>query len=284
MYVNMTSKEAVSGRRLSVSTWSLHRTLGNPRSYGVEQDIPVESHGRGAITLLELPQRLADFGIHTLEICHFHLPTLDVGYLRELRGALEQAEIELFSFLVDDGDITHPDPVELERNIRWINQWFDVASQLGARCIRVVGGKAAPSAESLEQSVRELEKMVERAQAQGMRLMTENWLNLLSTPQAVQRVCGRLDGKVGLCFDFGNWRGEGKYADLEQIVTYAESCHTKAHFAAPFELDRADYERCLEITRRAQFAGPYTLIYDGPDADEWTGLALERDVVQTYLQ
>lgn len=280
----MRSKEAMTGTRLSVSTWSLHRTLGSPAFYGVGQKIPVGSHNRGAMTLLELPQRLAAFGIHTLEICHFHLPTLDAGYLRELRKALEQADIELFSLLVDDGDITHPEEEERDRNIRWIGQWFDVANQLGARCVRAVAGKAAPSPECLDQSVHALGTLAERAQTLGLRLMTENWFNLLSTPQAVHAVFERLDGKIGLCFDFGNWRGEEKYANLEQIAAYAESCHTKARFDAPFDLDRADYEHCLEITQRAHFTGPYTLIYDGPNADEWAGLSLERAVVQPYLR
>lgn len=280
----MRSKEAMTRTRLSVSTWSLHRTLGSPAFYGVGQEIPVESHNRGAMTLLELPQRLAAFGIHTLEICHFHFPTLDAGYLRELREALEQADIELFSLLVDDGDITHPEEEERDRTMRWIGQWFDVASQLGARCVRAVAGKAAPSSEHLDQSVHALGTLAERAQTLGLRLMTENWFKLLSTPQAVHAVFERLDGKIGLCFDFGNWHGEEKYANLEQIAAYAESCHTKAHFNAPFELDRADYEHCLEITQRAHFAGPYTLIYDGPNADEWAGLSLERAVVQPYLR
>ena len=280
----MTSKEAGRGTRLSVSTWSLHRTLGTPAFYGIDGTIPVESHGKGAVSLLELPQRLADFGIHTLEICHFHLPTLDPGYLRDLREALEHSGIELFSVLVDDGDIAHPDQAERERSVRWIGQWLDVASQLGARCTRVVAGNAAPTPEALQLGVQGLKTLAEQAQSRGLRLMTENWHNLLSTPQAIHSVFEQMDGKLGLCFDFGNWSGEGKYAALEQIASYAESCHTKAHFDAPFELDRADYERCLEITRQAHFAGPYTLIYAGPNSDEWAGLALERDVVQPYLQ
>src|SRR5579859_7169213 len=78
------------GRRLSVSTWSLHRTLGRPDIYGVEVGfhIPTATHGKGALLLLELPARLATFGIHTLELCHFHLPSLDPGYLAELHSEL----------------------------------------------------------------------------------------------------------------------------------------------------------------------------------------------------
>src|SRR6266568_5852710 len=100
--------------RLSVSTWSLNRALGQPQFYGTDnqQNIPVDTHGRGAISLLELPAHVARFGISTLEICHFHLPSLDKTYLAELCSALDAAHVELFSLLIDNGDITHPQHAE----------------------------------------------------------------------------------------------------------------------------------------------------------------------------
>lgn len=269
--------------RLSVSTWSLNRTLGKPQSYGVESDhaIPVETHGRGALSLLELPAQIARFGISTLEICHFHLPSLDRGYLAELRSALEAAHVELFSLLIDDGDITHPE--HGERDLAWIRSWLEVAGQLGARRARVIAGKADPTEEALAISVRGLRSLITEAETHGLRLMTENWYGLLSRPAMVHTLFEQLDGRIGLCFDFGNWSGPNKYSDLQAIARYAESCHTKAHFDAPYQIDKDDYVRCLDITRAAGFAGPYTLIYAGPGDDEWTGLALEREIVQPYL-
>lgn len=104
--------------RLSVSTWSLHRVLGESDFYGPEsgRKIPVTT-GESEISLLDLPARIAAFGIHTLEICHFHLPSRDKGYLNELRSNLEAAEVELFSLLIDHGDITHPDHAERDRRV-----------------------------------------------------------------------------------------------------------------------------------------------------------------------
>ena len=67
------------------------------------------------------------------------------------------------------------------------------------------------------------------------------------------------------------------------IASRAESCHTKAHFNAPRQMDKVDYVRCLDLVRGAGFSGPHTLIYDGPGDDEWEGLALERNVVLPYL-
>ena len=272
------------GPRLSVSTWSLHRQLGRPDFYGPEEgkQIPVPTHGRGELSLLELPARVAEFGINTLELCHFHIPSLDKGYLNELRGALEAADVELFSLLIDHGDIT--DPEYADRDLVWIGEWLEIAGRLGATCARAIAGKAAPTAEVLEMSRNGLQKLAERAEANGIRLMTENWFSVLSTPENVLALLDRLDGEVGFCLDFGNWKGETKYADFEAIAPRAESCHTKAHFLAPGEMDKDDYIRCLDLTQDAGFSGPHTLIYDGPGDDEWEGLTIESDVVQSYLK
>lgn len=269
--------------RLSVSTWSLHRTLGQPAIYGPEQKGP---KGRGSsstvgLPLLELPARLADFGIQTLEICHFHLPSINANYLAQLRRALDANGIELWSLLIDGGDITHPE--HAERDLQWIEGWLDVAGQLGARNARVIAGKADPSPEALERSRVGLQRLAQRAESHGVRLMTENWFNLLSTPAAVLTLLDDLQGRVGLCVDFGNWSGPEKYDALAAIFPRGDSCHAKCHFDENGQMDRADYVRCLEIARAERLNGPYTLIYDGPSEDEWHGLALERDVVLPYL-
>lgn len=267
--------------RLSVSTWSLHRTLGRPAFYGPEDSqIPVGSHGRGALSLVELPAQLASFGITTLEICHFHLPSREPAYLAELRAALGAAGVQPFALLVDAGDITGPDA---SRDTAWIRGWIDVAAAIGAERMRVIAGKEEPTDETLARSAATLRALAAQAAAAGVRLTTENWFPLLSRPDAVLSLLDELDGQVGLCLDFGNWGGDGKYERLSLIAPRAESCHAKAHFTGPAAMDRADFVRCLDLTRAAGFSGPYTLIYDGPSDDEWAGLTLEREVAQPYL-
>src|SRR5258708_37190144 len=257
--------------RSSVSTWSLRRAIGDPQIYGADnrQNISTTRHSEGELSLLELPSHIASIGIHTMEICHFHLPSLDMGYLTELRSALQDANVELFSLLIDEGDITHPDYAA--RDLIWISSWLGVANSLGAKCMRVIAGKAAPSEAALEISVRGIQYLIPRAEALGLRLMTENWYGLLSSPAPVHALIERLEGKVGFCFDFGNWHSPTKYTNLQSIAPYAESCHAKAYFASPDEMDTNDYIHCLDITRMAGFSGPYTLIYDGPGTDEWAG-------------
>ena len=204
--------------RFSVSTWSLHRTLGRPAAYGPGDHRPpvvVADGRRGQIALLELPARVAEFGIHTMEICHFHLPSCEPAYLHELRSALDAEGIELWSLLIDGGDIT--DTQHSERDLAWIETWIDVAGRLGAKNVRVIAGKAAPTPSSVEMSRSGLRRLADCARGSGVRLMTENWLGLMSGPDVVLDMLDSLGGDLGLCLDFGNWRGPTKYDDLALI-------------------------------------------------------------------
>lgn len=268
--------------RFAVSTWSLHRTLGRLPIYGPEANgsVPAHTAAPNALSLLELPARLAAFGLHKVEICHFHLPSRAPAYLHQLRDALERAEVTLWQLLIDAGDITHPSQAEQE--IAWIKGWIDIAATLGATRARVSGGRAEPSKQTLATSHDALAHLADYAQQRGVRLMTENWQNLLTKPEYVLTVLDGLD-HIGLLADFGNWVGPAKYDDLAQILPRAESTHAKAHFSAPGVMDREDYTKCLELCRHINFSGPHSLIYDGPDNDEWRGLALERAVVLNYL-
>ena len=112
------------------------------------------------------------------------------AYLAELRAALAAANVELFSLLIDDGDITHSS--DAERDIAWIEKWIDIAGELGAKCARVIGGKAAPSAETVAQSRDVLSQLTERADTAGIRVMSENWFSIFSTPENVKTILERI--------------------------------------------------------------------------------------------
>ncbi len=268
--------------RLSLSTWSLHRMLGPVYwdSPARPSPDPEEPYGPGCMTLLELPAQLTRMGIYTLEICHFHLPSRDPVYISELHSALDDAGVELFSLLIDDGDITHPEYGP--RDLRWIAEWLETAGALGATCARVIAGKTVDD-EALDRSRDGLRQLASAAESCNIRLMTENWFSVMAKPQSVYRLLDALEGRVGLCVDFGNWKGLTKYDDLMRIMPLAESCHAKCHFAAQMEADTEDFIHCLDISREAGFKGPYTLIYDGPSDDEWAGIKLERQLVLPYV-
>jgi hypothetical protein len=276
------SMNASSRPRLATSSWSLHRALGitYPDAPGKPNSGPMQTYGHGNITLLEVPARLALMGIHNLEICHFHISSREQTYIDELRQALKSAGVELLTLLIDEGDITHLE--NGKRDLEWIAGWIQTAGQLGAKQARVIAGKAQPSAEALERSKIGLTKLVAIGKTNHVRVITENWFGLLSTPDYVRQLLDAVD--IGLLADFGNWGGAAKYDNLAAILPLAESCHAKCSFTADGQPNSEDYIRCLDLARAANYRGPYSLIYDGVGADEWSGLAIESKMVQPYIR
>lgn len=249
--------------QIAVSTWSLHRALE-----------------RGETTLFDIPAQAAAHGIGRLEICHFHIPSIEDDP-RELRNAFADAGVRFFTLLVDDFDLTDPDPTFRFWMGKAMDEWIEYAAACGAERVRVIAGKQPPSKKNLELSIAGLAERSHFAADLRVRLVTENYQALLDKPAAVIAVMEALGDKIGLMLDFGNWSGLNKYADLAQIAPYASSTHAKAHYAAENQMDREDFTRCLEICKEAGFAGPHSLIFDSP-GDEWSSLDQIRDVVLPY--
>ena len=264
---------------IAVSSWSLHRTIGltwweSPSAPAVEK----QAYGPGTIDILDIPAAIASHGITRLQVCHFHVAKRDKSWLDEFRAALAEAGVTLQTLLIDDGDIT--DPVNHGRDIAWVGGWIDTAAALGAESARVVAGKQKPAMGALALSVAGLKELTRRGKAAGVRVITENWFDLLATPVAVGHVLDGVGDDLGFLADFGNWKGPTKYADLAAIMLRAEDTHAKASFSGPGIMDTADYGQCVAAAMNAGYDGPYTLIYDGPGDDEWAGIAMERQFIQ----
>ncbi|WP_223692551.1 sugar phosphate isomerase/epimerase family protein [Leifsonia poae] len=244
----------------TVSSWSLHRTLGS------------------GVPLLELPALLKLRGFDTVQLCHFHLPSREAGYLDELWQALAESGIALDALLIDDGDLTNPDDGEAHRD--WISGWVEDATILGARRARVIAGRSAPDEETLRASAQGLARLAR--DHDGIRIVTENWLELTPGPREVLQLLDAAGGAVGLLIDTGNWVGETKYDDLAAVAARGETCHAKCHFG-PAGGDLDDYRRSLETLRDNGFDGPLALVYDDDFVDEWSGLDIEHQVVSAVF-
>lgn len=269
----------IAADRIAVSTWSLHRLLGMtyPHDLTTNEIGPMqETYGEGEESLLGLPSVLANHGYHRLEIVSFHLRSRDPIYLAELRDQLKIANVRLQTLLIDAGDISHPE--HGARDQKWIAGWIEIANELGAENARIIAGKQKPTRDALDRSVKALTALADGNAGSPVRLVTENWFDLLAEPAHVHFLLDKLDGRIGLLGDFGNWGGPNKYSDLKSIFGRAELCHAKASFIDG-DLDEADYCACVRLAEEAGYKGPYTLIFDSEIPGEWHGLATERDFI-----
>lgn len=253
-------------RRLSLTSWSVHRSLSD-----------------GSLTLLDLPARMREEGLGTLEICHFHFPSTDDAYIASLKSALAAANVESFSVLIDTGDISSADPEQRASDLQTIKNWIDVASKLGSQVVRVVGGEADPSdQEALKRSIAGLAEAAEYAKEKGVKVLTENFKALTSTAENCNIILDELDGKVGLCADIGNFPSDIRVAEFSAVVGRSSVVHTKASYSEAGELNAEQLRACLQASVDAGFDGPYTLVYDR-DANSWPRLAELKAVVSDYL-
>lgn len=265
----------------TVSTWSLHRTLGRyvaPDSGALGGPCREGASEPGDMKLLELPVALREHGYDTLQICHFHLPSRSPEYLASLRAALQDAGITLDALLVDDGDLTdqrHADETEA-----WMAAWLRDATALGATRVRLMVGPAEPTPAVIRESAERLTRLA--AAEPNVRIVIENWTGVLRDSRSLLQVLEATDGTVGLLIDLGNWRGPDRFAELARIAPLAETCHAKCHFTGS-DPDVEEFQRGLQILKDAEFTGPMALIYDGADDDEWQKLqrvdALCREIM-----
>ena len=241
----------------------------------------LEGTGQGDLTLLELPAQLAARGIGLLELCHFHFPRLDDGYINQLRQTLADNGVELFSVLIDAGDIAHPDAARRVKEVAWVREWMGIAARCGAQCVRVIAG-GADDEEAVQVSAANLRALASFGRTLGIEVMTENFRTLGTSVGALNAVLDWCDGEVGLCADFGNFEGPDKYRDLAAILPRATSVHAKADFSEKGQMDREDFVHCLRLASDVGFAGPYSLIFSSR-SDEWEGIARTREVVEEWL-
>ena len=272
---------------IAVSSWSVHRTVGrtwwdSPGAAAEEK----EAYGPGSVAVLDLPAAVARHGIDRLQLCHFHVESRDKSWLAEFRAAMDEAGVAFQTLLIDDADIS--DPINHKRDVAWVGGWIDTAAALGAKSARVVAGKQKPSPEALALSVAGLKELARRGRSQGVRIITENWFDLLAGPKEVHQVLDAVGDDLGLLADFGNWKGPTKYDDLASIMPRAEDTHAKCAFSAKLPvagaMDSTDYGKCVAIAAAAGYDGPYTLVYDGPDDNEWAGIATEAAFIRNQLQ
>lgn len=278
--------------RISTSSWSLHRALGSPPLFGPGQPFPNPSVD-AKISLLELPAALAQADIHTLEIVHFHFPTVDGAYIRELKAAAAEAGIELFSVLIDAGDITHPDESVRAEEMSWIRSWLDVTARCGATHARVVGGyqevernqAALLDNAVVRRSAQGLRQLADYGASIGVQVITENFRETTSRADQVMAILELCEGRVGLCADFGNYKGGERYDELTAIFPRADSAHVKALYDDSGNADESEFRHALGMLAGAGFDGPMSLIFDSAlhgNSSEWDNLAQMRAVTAPF--
>ena len=246
-------------QRIALTTWSIHPYLSD-----------------GSLDLMAMPARVKAAGIATVEICHFHIPNTEIVSLQSLKTAAANAGVEIFSILIDAFDISQADNAA---DIAQVQHWIEAAAHVGASHVRVVAGEApATDTAALQRTISALKALQAYATPKGVRVMSENFKTMASTPAnwlAIHQALG-----YGGCADIGNFANDSRVSDFGQVAAMAASIHVKASYDDQGQLLPAQVNACLATARKHGFSGPTTLVYDRP-GDRWPHIEALRQLVAT---
>jgi len=266
---------------ISISTWSLHRQLGKAWYVPSSDGFKNRSEILDRVELFDVPKLLSNHGISQLEVCHFHFPSVSPDYLDAFREELTRYNITFYSLLIDTGDITHPDAGQRAADLDLIKSWIDVAGRCGAKQARVVAGEAEPSSDAIALSAQNLELLASYAEQCGVQVATENFKKLTQSSEPLLEILDRCQAPLGLCTDFGNFKGDTKYDELSAILPRATTIHAKGDYVDG-KLEQEDFTKCMNLAKSADFDGPYVLIFSDK-GEEWPYLQALKEEVESYL-
>lgn len=213
----------------------------------------------------------ADHGVAGAELTsYFFPPDLDQAYLLKLKRHAYLRGVAIAGTAV--GNVfTHPEGTERRKQIQSVKDWIQHAAVIGAPHIRVFAGTAAAGMSAAEAETHFLECYREcliLAAEKGVFLGLENHGGIVAEADALVRLIKAVDSPwAGINLDSGNFKTADPYADLAKIAPYAVNVQLKMMLQRKGETAReaTDIPRLLEILRRANYQGWFTLEYEEDD-------------------
>jgi hypothetical protein len=129
------------------------------------------------LDLFDLPEMYADtYGVHNIELQHYHMASAEPSYYRELRSRIDRAKSKAIQLVVEFGglNISAPDHNFLPRlqAIDLTRIWIDRAVVLG--CPRIMVNQGQPSQENKQYAVETLKALSDYGKSKGVKVTMEN--------------------------------------------------------------------------------------------------------------
>ncbi len=254
--------------RAGLSSFSLHLpdAMGDPWFELDEggQSVSGEFRQQPTLDLRDFPAEAAAHGIHCVDLCIQHIPSIEPSYLAELRAAFESADVELYQLLIDLGELASPDPEVRGASIALTKRWMEIAAELGSSGVRYVPGDSPPQPENTRASGQAFRELYDYCIDCGLAPATENYKIFNKLADDLLSVLELSERDYGLVADFGNARGPDKFATLSKLMPKATAIHQWVEIDEAGAINREDSRRCLEMARDAGFAGPVMLLGGHP--------------------
>jgi hypothetical protein len=126
------------------------------------------------LELFDIPEMLADrYGVHKVEFQHYHIPSTEPAYLKELRARIEKTKSRMTQINLEFGNLNMSAP-ELRNRLMAIDltkMWVDHAVMLGAQ--RVMINQGQPTHENKVHGIPTLKSMADYGRSKGIIVSVE---------------------------------------------------------------------------------------------------------------
>jgi hypothetical protein len=151
--------------RIAIMTLNFQRLLRLP-------DLPTEP--QRTLELFDLPSMLADtYGVHKIEFQHYHIPSTEPSFLKELRSRIEKHKSRMTQINLEFGNLNMSAP-ELRNRLMATDltkMWVDHAVMLGAA--RVMINQGQPTHENKAYGIPTLKNMADYGKSKGIIVSVE---------------------------------------------------------------------------------------------------------------
>ena len=151
--------------RISIMTLNFQRMLKVP---------DVQDNPERTLELFDIAQMIADkYGVHKVEFQHYHIPSTEPSYLKELRSRIEKSKSRMTQINLEFGALNMSAPQQRDRlmAIDLTKMWVDHAVMLGAQ--RVMINQGQPTQDNKSYGIPTLKTMADFGRSKGIIVSVE---------------------------------------------------------------------------------------------------------------
>ena len=155
--------------RISIMTLNFQRILKVP---------DVQESPDRTLELFDIAEMVADkYGVHKVEFQHYHIPSTEPSYLKELRGRIEKSKSRMTQINLEFGALNMSAPQQRDRlmAIDLTKMWVDHAVMLGAQRVMINQGGSGvqPTHENKVYGIPTLKAMADYGRSKGIIVSVE---------------------------------------------------------------------------------------------------------------
>ncbi|HEY3328992.1 MAG TPA: TIM barrel protein [Capsulimonadaceae bacterium] len=166
-------------------------------------------HGAGMMNIFGYIESIKHrYRLDTADIWSGMIGTTDSGVIGKVSTAIEEAELGVSNYHIDEACVWNPDPDIRECNYQILLQHLDVAEKLGASTVRIdFGGRDSEmSNEQFDVLVKRYSEFARRAADNGYRIGPETHYGPALVLDNMKRVLEAVDNPAyGILLHIGHW-------------------------------------------------------------------------------